>query len=214
MYRLTNEALKLAYQYDYPVILNTKSNLIIKSPWIDSIMKLAEKDLIIVQISISTLSNEIARIIEPNASNPEERLRMAEILSSSNVPIVIRLQPYIPQISISMSFNEMLSMLKTIGAKHLIVESLRIDRELLKHFESKLGIKYDTEPYQIREVENKIPLLRPSLNIRYSNFKTIAEEAKKFNITFATCKEGLFDLHTSPDCCGIIYLNQEGIGLE
>jgi len=43
VYRLTNEALKLAYQYDYPVILSTKSNLIIKSPWIDSIMKLAEK---------------------------------------------------------------------------------------------------------------------------------------------------------------------------
>jgi len=32
---------------------------------------------------------------------------------------------------------------------------------------------------------------------------------KKYGLTFATCKEGYFHLHTSSDCCGIFLLNQE-----
>ncbi|RLG89170.1 MAG: hypothetical protein DRO15_01205, partial [Thermoprotei archaeon] len=204
--RLTEKALKLAYEYDYPVILNTKSDLIIKSPWIDAVMKLAEKNLIVVQISISTLDSASAHLIEPNAPSPEKRLKVAEILSSSDIPIVIRLQPFIPRVSIFKSVKSVFSELKAVGTKHVVVESLRADESLLKHLESKLGIKYEVEPYQIRETERETPLLRPALNIRYDNFRIMAEESKKYNITFATCKEGLFSLHTSPDCCGIYLL--------
>ena len=40
-------------------------------------------------------------------------------------------------------------------------------------------------------------------------YRLYSEALRQAGATFATCKEGLLDLHTAPDCCGV-YLLREG----
>jgi len=78
--KLSLKILRCALDHEYPVIVNMKSSLLAKDPWRKVIESLDDRGLLILQISISTLNPVKSRLIEPNASSPNERLRVAKQL--------------------------------------------------------------------------------------------------------------------------------------
>ena len=204
LYRTSLTLLRIALEYEYPVIVNTKSVLFLKSPWIEVLEKLAEKYLLLLQLSLSTLNNRVSYMIEPSAPAPQLRLEALQKFSVRGIPVVVRLSPYIPRISLYPSLRDFVEILHEIGVKHVIVETLRLESCSIREFLHRLGlVDVDVESYSLREVKGLKPLSRISLSARVREYMALQNALTKYGITFATCKEGLFSLHTAKDCCGM-----------
>ena len=210
LYRFSEKILKTALRYQQPLVINTKSVKVIE---IEGIRKLVEelldKGLAILQISISTLDDFKSSKIEPFASPPSRRLEIAKMFGERGYPVSIRLSPYIPSLlpSIERNIKDVMTFFRDIGVRHIIVESLRIEREYIDRFVKELSIDDSSfESYSLREVDGLKPIARISKEMRIKIYATLYRYATKTGIGFATCKEGLFRFHTTDDCCGVYML--------
>jgi DNA repair photolyase len=93
-YRITRSILELMSETNHPVSLITKSALIERD--IDLLGPMAEKNLVSVTISITTLDAGITRYMEPRTSAPARRLLAVERLSKAGIPVNVNVCPVIP----------------------------------------------------------------------------------------------------------------------
>jgi len=202
LFRATLKVLRIALDYEYPIILNTKGVLLAKDPWRKVLAKLGELGLLAVQVSISTLDPRISRALEPIAPPPMDRLAAASELCSS-CGAIVRISPFIPRISTYPSPRELSDTLKSLGVSMVIVEGLRVERDRASAITKLLGVSISWEPYSLREVEGLKPVVRVSLRERAAEYSSLARELSRAGIEFSTCKEGLYWLHTAGNCCGM-----------
>ncbi len=205
--------MKTCLNYRCPIIINTKGTLLVEEPWITVLKELAKRNLVIHQPTIPFLDPE-AKIIEKNAPGIHQRLETARKLSKIGVPIIARIQPLILGINTDKEYlDELLNSLKKAGAKQIIVEFIRFTskKEITTIYK---GIKHTQE--QINKILNKkkwetIPKSnqkRPTLQYRKHKLKEILELTKEKNLELATCREGLYEYHTAPNCCGLHHLKK------
>jgi DNA repair photolyase len=91
---LTRSLLKVFARYRHPVGMITKNSLILRD--LDLLKDLAEDRLIKVYISITTLDEEVRRIMEPRTASASKRLKTIEELSRAGVPVGVMCAPIIP----------------------------------------------------------------------------------------------------------------------
>ncbi len=203
-YMLSLEMLRIALRSEIPVILNTKSDLVAKPPWLDVVLSMADKGLILVQLTIG-FNDHTAAMLEPRAPPPTRRLNALEYLVEHSVPVVVRVQPLIPGLE-----DEQLGVAREVlerGAWGIIAESVRETRQGFQLLSRLLG--YDVasaagglEPYQLSEVEGKEPLLHPQRGWREAIHTRLALLAKAFGKPYARCKDGLQpEYRLGRDCC-------------
>ncbi len=96
-YMLTRKALDLAYKYNFPVHVLTKSTDVIRD--LDILKKINEKTKAIVSFSISSVDDSISAIFEPHVPSPHERLETMALLKSHGITCGIFLMPVIPFIT-------------------------------------------------------------------------------------------------------------------
>jgi len=189
-FKLSFKLIKTAKDFDLPIILCTKSDRIAKEPWKGLINSMAKDNLIVVQVSISSLDRYD---FEPRAPPPEKRL---EALSSIDAPKVLRLQPLIPNYSFN-DAEELVEKVKEYGVEQITVEPLRVERsevDLYKKFCEK-WCNYSFEGSLIKVDA-------------YEMIRELKRACDKYNVYFGLCKEGYFDLETA-NCCGMQYLDVE-----
>ncbi|ADM27461.1 Radical SAM domain protein [Ignisphaera aggregans DSM 17230] len=208
LFKTSLSLLRIALDYEYPIIINTKSILLLRDPWRRVIERLADRGLVSIQISVSTLDQRISSSLEPYASTPSERLSMAREFSSIGIPIAVRLSPYIPRISIYPSIEELANIFKDHGVRHVVVEVLRLESSSIESFLRGLGLDIDVESYSLRIVEGLTPISRISLGSRIDEYIALSKTLARYGIGFATCKEGLYSIHTAYDCCGMYLLKR------
>jgi len=125
----TSKSLKLLKslgESNYPIIISTKNTDELTK---DKTLKILKKcKNIVIQVSFIHPSNDIARIVEPNAPIPEDRLKGLEFLSKENFHTIARLQPlFIPWID--HIEKDLIPSLGSIGCRHVIVEFLKLPVE-------------------------------------------------------------------------------------
>jgi len=96
-YQLTRKALKLMYEYKFPVHMLTKSTLIERD--IDILKKISEQNRAVVSFSFSSVDDEISAIFEPGVPPPSERLKTLALFKSEGIPCGMFLLPVIPFIT-------------------------------------------------------------------------------------------------------------------
>ena len=90
-HRVTYETIKALNENRIPYLIVTKSSIIAE----DEYMKILDKDLAHIQITVTTTDDELSRTYE-KASVPSERIRAIEKLHSEGFDVALRLSPYIP----------------------------------------------------------------------------------------------------------------------
>jgi len=96
-YDNTRSVLKILQEYNHPVEIVTKSSLILRD--LEIIKKLAEKNLIKTTFSITTLSRDLSRQLEPRATTPNKRLEAIRLLSAEGIPVGVNFAPVIPALN-------------------------------------------------------------------------------------------------------------------
>lgn len=91
---LTRSCLKVFLRYRNPVSVITKSQLITRDK--DLLAQLAERDLVRVHVSLTSLDREIIDKLEPRTARPHRRLETIEQLADAGVPVGVNAAPMIP----------------------------------------------------------------------------------------------------------------------
>lgn len=93
-YRLMPDILKLMIKYKNPVVISTKSDLILRD--IELIDELASHTYVNIAFSISNSDPELSKKVEPGASLPEERFHALEDLGKTKAFTGLHMMPILP----------------------------------------------------------------------------------------------------------------------
>ncbi|WP_424004348.1 PA0069 family radical SAM protein [Maribacter sp. IgM3_T14_3] len=108
-FQLTRKCLEIFLKYRHPVGIITKNALILRD--LDILKELNEYGLIGVNISVTSLSEETRRILEPRTTTIKKRLEAIRVLSENGIPVNAMLAPIIPGIN----SHEILSLAKAVS---------------------------------------------------------------------------------------------------
>jgi len=194
--RLTRTCLELFKKHGVRLLIITKSDIVIRD--IDLIKEMDAA----VTMTVTTLNEELARKLEPDAPKPSRRIDALKILAETRINVGLRLDPIIPYIN-DEDFHEIIREARYIGVKHLvsstfkprhdswkrILEVFPEIREKLEELYMKNGVKIGRSMYMPRD-------------FRFRLMKKVAVECRRYGIPFATCREGFRKLHTSLTCDG------------
>ncbi len=92
--RLTRSVLEVLDRCNHPVTIVTKSANVVRD--IDVLARMAQRRLVRVCISVTTLDPVLARHMEPRASSPAVRLRAIAALAEAGIPTGVLAAPMIP----------------------------------------------------------------------------------------------------------------------
>nr|XP_027235125.1 uncharacterized protein LOC113826432 [Penaeus vannamei] len=118
---ITREMLKVLYKFRHPVSIITKNKLVLRD--LDLLKKMARLNLVNVSVSITTLSEETRRIVEPRTASIKNRLDTVKVLSENGIPVNVMMAPIIPAINSHEIFNlvKKVSELGALSAAYTIV---------------------------------------------------------------------------------------------
>ncbi len=106
---ITRACLEIFLKYRHPVGIITKNALVLRD--LDLLSALAKDNLIGVNVSITTLSEDTRRILEPRTATIKRRLETIKILTENNIPVNAMLAPIIPGIN----SHEILNLAKSVS---------------------------------------------------------------------------------------------------
>lgn len=156
--RLTRRALEILLRYRHPVHLITKSALILRD--LDLLQELAAHNLVSVALSLTTMDDELKRIMEPRAASPGARLRALRELRQAGVPVSALLAPIIPALN-DMELESMLEAARDAGASSAGYVLLRLPLEIAELFEEWLRAHFP------ERAEHVMSLIRQSRGGRH-----------------------------------------------
>jgi DNA repair photolyase len=96
-YRITRQILEVLKEHNCPFAIGTKSDLILRD--LNLISEASEKAWCCVSLSISTLDENLATLLEPNAPSPKKRLDAVKKLLDEGIMVGIWLTPIVPYIT-------------------------------------------------------------------------------------------------------------------
>ena len=96
-YKVTRSIIEVLGQFNHPFGITTKSALVTRD--IDLLAPLAERNLVRVFMSVTSLDNDIARRLEPRATAPAKRIAAMRALTEAGIPVGVMVAPIIPAIT-------------------------------------------------------------------------------------------------------------------
>lgn len=91
---ITRACLEVLLECRHPVSIVTKNHLVARD--IDILSQMAEHRTVMVTLSITTLRNDLRRVMEPRTSVPARRLAAVRALADAGVPVGVNVAPLIP----------------------------------------------------------------------------------------------------------------------
>ena len=137
--RSTRAVLELLLERRHPLSIITKGALILRD--LDLLRALAERQLVSVFISITSLDDQLKRTLEPRAASPQARLRVVRELSAAGVPVGVMVAPVIPALT-DHEIERLLEAAAAAGARRAAFLLLRLPYEVASLFENWLRQHY------------------------------------------------------------------------
>ncbi|PBJ08182.1 Radical SAM superfamily protein [Pseudomonas ogarae] len=137
--RITRRILEVLLRYRHPVTIVTKGSLILRD--LDLLTELAQQRLVHVMISLTTLDDELKRILEPRAAAPKARLRAIKVMREAGIAVGVLCAPMIPMINDS-EIESLLAEAHAAGAQNAAYVMLRLPLEVAPLFEEWLQAHY------------------------------------------------------------------------
>jgi DNA repair photolyase len=135
----TRAILEVLLDARHPVAITTKSALVLRD--LPLLQALAKQQLIAVQMSVTTLDDELARRMEPRASAPRRRLGVVAELAAAGIPTGVLVSPLIPGLT-DHDLERIVEAAAQAGAQRAGALLLRLPLELKQLFEEWLRAHY------------------------------------------------------------------------
>jgi DNA repair photolyase len=153
-WKVTRQLIEVLAECEHPFTLVTKSALVERD--LDLLAPMAEKRLVKVFVSLTTLDDALARRMEPRAASPQRRLRAIQALSAAGVPVGVMTAPLIPFLT-DAEMEQLLEAAHAQGAREAAYTVLRLPYELKALFGDWLETHY---PLKAAHVMNRLREMR------------------------------------------------------
>jgi DNA repair photolyase len=147
-YKLTRYCLEQLLRYDFPVHIQTKSDLILRD--IDLISKFSNIE---VMFSIGTLHDSERKILEPNASSIQQRLNAMKTLSENGVKTTVFFGPIYPTIKLE-ELVEIFESFKKYQVSEVMIDKFNLKIGIVENLSKKLSLNSELENFFINRVKN------------------------------------------------------------
>jgi DNA repair photolyase len=147
---ITRRCLEVMHQWKHPLGIITKNSLILRD--LDILKEMAALNLVVVNISITSLSEDTRRLLEPRTASVNNRLKAVEILSQNGIPVRVMMAPIIP----SLNSHEILPLVKKVaelGAIDVSYTMVRLNGQIAEIFKD---WAYKTMPDRAARILNQI----------------------------------------------------------
>ena len=95
--RIARTVIEVLAECNHPLVITTKSDRVVRD--LDLLAPMAEKGLVAVAVSVTSLDPRIAMTVEPRAPHPERRLKAVRALVDAGIPTFVNIAPIIPAIT-------------------------------------------------------------------------------------------------------------------
>ena len=129
--KLTRTVLEVLDRFNHPVSIVTKSAGVLRD--LDILASMAQRRLVRVHLSVTTLDAGLARRMEPRAATPARRLAAIAELSRAGIPTGVMAAPMIPGLN-DMELERILRAAAGAGARHAGYILLRLPLEVREMF--------------------------------------------------------------------------------
>ena len=188
---LTRRCLEILAESNCKIQIITKSNLVVRDD--DLLSKIPST----VAFTVTTDDDDIAKLIEPHAPLPSQRLRAAQDLIKKGIPVSVRIDPIIPLVNDQP--QKLIADLASIGVKHLTCSTYKAKPDnwmRLSQAMPKVAEKLKPLYFQQGEKIGGNTLLPKELRFRL--LKSVRDLAVANGMKFGVCREGLAELNTAP----------------
>jgi DNA repair photolyase len=186
---LTRKSLEILSKRSCRIQIVTKSNLVLRD--IDLLKKIPT----VVSMTITTDEDDLARLIEPNAPPPSERLEAVRTLIDLGVPTSIRIDPIIPYINDNP--QRLIRVLADLGVKHITSSTYKAKPDNWRRLSAAMPcVAERIKPLYFERCEKIGGYSCLPRQLRSELMQTVATLAKKHGIAFGTCREQLSHLNT------------------
>lgn len=191
-YRITRRCIEVLAKHSFPLLIVTKSDMVVRD------MDAFKQTPTVVAVTITSLREEIAHLIEPNAPPPEKRLSALQKIVENGVPAVSRIDPILPGLNDDLKdFEGLVSSLATVGVRQVTVATMKLVRGAfseMRHTSPKIWKRLVGEysdgvwlaGYKYLNVEKRRKILERLRLI-----------VLKHGLSFASCREGFPELNTA-----------------
>jgi len=187
---LTRRCLEILTESNCKIQIITKSNIVTRDD--DLLTKISST----VALTITTDDDNLAKLIEPWAPPPSQRLRAAQDLTKAGIPVSVRIDPIIPLVNDQP--QKLISELAGMGIKHVTCSTYKAKADnwmRLTQAMPKVAEKLKPLYFQQGEKIGGSTLLAKDL--RYKLLKNIRDLAEANGMKFGVCREGLTQLNTA-----------------
>ena len=152
--RITRRCLGVLAEFRNPVVIVTKNYLVTRD--LDLLSELASHDAAAVAFSLTTLDDDLRRIMEPRTSRPARRLAAVEKLAAGGIPVGVMTAPVIPGLN-DHELPNLLSAAAEAGATFAAYVPVRLPYAVAPLFEDWLACHF---PERKDKVLNRIRSMR------------------------------------------------------
>ncbi len=187
---LTRRCLEILANNNCRIQIITKSNLVTRDD--DLLSKVPAS----VALTITTEDDSLAKLIEPFVPSPSQRIRAAQDLIRSGVPVAVRIDPIIP--TLNDQPQKLISTLASIGVKHVTCSTYKTKPDnwarLMQAFPKRME---SLKPLYFQQGERVGGSALLPKDYRFKLLKGVRDLAEANGMKFGVCREGLAQLNTA-----------------
>jgi DNA repair photolyase len=187
---LTRRCLEILAENNCRIQIITKSNIVTRDD--DLLAKVPAT----VALTITTDDDNLAKILEPYAPSPSQRLRAAQDLTKAGIPVSVRIDPIIP--SVNDQPQKLIATLAGIGVKHVTCSTYKAKADNWMRLSQALPkVMEQLKPLYFQEGERIGGSALLPRDYRFKILKAVRDVALAHGLQFGVCREGLAQLNTA-----------------
>lgn len=188
---LTRRCLEILAESNCRIQIITKSNLVTRDG------DLLGRGPSTVALTITTDDDNIAKIIEPFAPSPSQRLRAAQDLTKAGIPVSVRIDPIIPLVNDQP--QKLIAELASIGVKHITCSTYKAKADNWMRLTTAMPqVAEKLKPLYFQQGEKIGGSALLPKDLRYKILKNMRDLAVANGMKFGVCREDLAQLNTAP----------------
>jgi DNA repair photolyase len=152
-YRITRQVLEVCLDARHPVSITTKSDRVLRD--LALLGEMAQRRLVAVAISVTSLDAKLSGQLEPRASSPAKRLAALGRLAEAGIPTHISIAPVIP--AITDEFMEgLIAQAGALGVQSASWIPLRLPHEVAPLLREWLSVHYPDRAGKVMSIVRQI----------------------------------------------------------
>jgi DNA repair photolyase len=187
---LTRQCLAILAQSNCRIQIITKSTLVTRDT------DLLGKAPCTVALTITTDDDNTAKLLEPQAPSPAERLKTVETLTGKGISVSVRVDPIIPFVNDKP--ERLIAALASIGVKHVTTSTYKAKPNNWRRLSTAMPqVAEKLKPLYFEQGEKTGGCTLLPRDLRLKLMKKIRCLAVANGMKFGVCREGLAELNTA-----------------